>query len=273
MRLRHIGLLWTLSLLFVGCISAQSPNGIINGLVLDPTGGAIAGAEIRIVNDATAVQYTGRTNGEGIYVVIDLPPGTYRLQVSKIGFKTLIKPDIILNVQDSLAINFTLPVGAASETITVTGGAPLMNTESATVSTVVDRQFAENLPMNGRSFQTLIQLTPGAVLTVSSASDSGQFSINGQRAASNYWMVDGVSANIGVSSSGGNGFAGALGSFSVQGGTNSLVSVDAMQEFRILTSTRARIWAHAGRSDFHRDPVRCESVSRHRLRLLAKRCL
>jgi outer membrane receptor protein involved in Fe transport len=239
MRLCGIGFLRILSLLFAGCISAQSPNGIINGLVLDPTGGVIAGAEIRIVNDATAVQYTGRTNGEGIYVVTDLPPGTYRLQVSKIGFKTLIKPDIILNVQDSLGINFTLPVGAASETITVTGGAPLMNTESAAVSTVVDRQFAENLPMNGRSFQTLIQLTPGAVLTVSSASDSGQFSVNGQRAASNYWMVDGVSANIGVSSLGGNGFAGALGSFSVQGGTNSLVSVDAMQEFRILTSTYA----------------------------------
>ena len=81
--------------------------------MLDPTGGAIVGAEIRIANDATGVQYTGKTNDEGIYVVTNLPPGTYRLQVSKIGFKTLIKPDIILNVQDSLAINFTLPVGAA----------------------------------------------------------------------------------------------------------------------------------------------------------------
>jgi hypothetical protein len=241
MRLRRISFLGILSLLFAGCLSAQSPNGIINGLVLDPTGGVIAGAEIRIVNDATSVQYVGKTNGEGIYVVSDLPPGTYRLQVSKIGFKTLIKPDIILNVQDSLAINFTLPVGAASETITVVGGASLVNTESATVSTVVDRQFAENLPMNGRSFQTLIYLTPGVVVTPSNASDGGQFSVNGQRASSNYWMVDGVSANIGVSATynPGNGFGGALGSFSALGGTNSLVSVDAMQEFRIQTSTYA----------------------------------
>ena len=68
MRLRKISVLGILSLLFAGCISAQSPNGIINGLVLDPTGGVIAGAEIRIVNDATAVQYVGKTNGEGIYV-------------------------------------------------------------------------------------------------------------------------------------------------------------------------------------------------------------
>src|SRR5580658_8819507 len=241
MRLRKISVLGILSLLFAGCISAQSPNGIINGLVLDPTGGVIAGAEIRIVNDATAVQYVGKTNGEGIYVVSNLPPGTYHLQVSKIGFKTLIKPDIILNVQDSLAINFTLPIGAASETVTVTGGAPLMNTESAAVSTVVDRQFAENLPMNGRSFQTLIELTPGVVVTPSNAFDNGQFSINGQRTSSNYWMVDGVSANIGVSaiSTTGNGFAGAASSSSVLGGTNSLVSVDALQEFRIQTSTFA----------------------------------
>src|ERR1700678_2515914 len=252
------------SLLLACCLSGQSPNGIINGLVLDPTGGAIAGAEVRIVNDATGVQYVGKTNDEGIYVVTNLPPGTYRLQVSKIGFKTLIKPDIILNVQDLLAINFTLPLGAASATITVVGGAPLMNTESAAVSTVVDRQFAENLPMNGRSFQTLIQLTPGVVLTANNQGAEGQFSVNGQRAASNYWMVDGVSANIGTGANfnAGNGAGGALGAFSVLGGTNSLVSVDAMQEFRIQTSSYApefgrtpgaqiSIVTRSGTSQFH----------------------
>jgi outer membrane receptor protein involved in Fe transport len=241
MWLRRIAFFGFVTLVLAGCLSGQSPNGTINGLVLDPTGGAVVGAEIRIANDATGVQYTGRTNDEGIYVVTNLPPGAYRLQVSKIGFKTLIKPDIVLNVQDSLAISFTLPIGAVSETITVTGGAPLMNTESAAVSTVVDRQFAENLPMNGRSFQTLIQLTPGVVLTPNNQGAEGQFSVNGQRGASNYWMVDGVSANIGTGANfnAGNGAGGALGSFSVLGGTNSLVSIDAMEEFRIQTSTYA----------------------------------
>src|SRR5579872_889507 len=221
---------------------AQSPNGNINGLVSDPSSAAVVGAEVVAVNDVTGVQYTTKTNNEGIYVLPNLPPGPYRVQVSKIGFKTLIKPDISLNVQDSLSINFALLVGAFHEIITVQGGAPLVDTESATVSTVVDRQFAENLPMNGRSFQTLIELTPGVVPTVSNSGDSGQFSVNGQRAASNYWMVDGVSANIGIGATqtgGGNGLGGTLGSFSALGGTNSLVSVDAMQEFRIQTSTFA----------------------------------
>ena len=148
---------------------------------------------------------------------------------------------VTVNVQDHLEQNFKLVVGSVSESITVDGGAPLVNTESATVSTVVDRNFAENLPMNGRSFQTLIQLTPGVVLTANNGLDTGQFSVNGQRASSNYWMVDGVSANIGISAgqTPGNGLGGSLGSSSVLGGTNSLVSVDALQEFRIQTSTYA----------------------------------
>ena len=230
---------WTVSLALP--LAAQSPNGTINGRVLDPSNRVIGGADVLVVNDVTGVKVSTQTNDEGIYVLPNLPPGPYRLQVSKPGFKTLIKPDIILNVQDALSINFTLPVGAAFETMTVEGGAPLVNTESAAVSTVVDRQFAENLPMNGRSFQTLIQLTPGVVTVASNGSDPGQFSVDGQRASANYWMVDGVSANIGVPAvfTQGNGISGAAASFSVQGGTNSLVSVDAMQEFRIQTSTYA----------------------------------
>ncbi len=241
MRFPHAVLLSACAWMLALPLLAQSPNGVLNGLVVDPANRVIVGADVIAVNDVTGVQYATKTNDQGIYVLPNLPPGPYRLQVSKVGFKTLIKPDITLNVQDALAINFTLPVGAFSETLTVEGGAPLVNTESAAVSTVVDRNFAENLPMNGRSFQTLIELTPGVVLVPSNGSDGGQFSVNGERASSNYWLVDGVSANIGVSSGfqAGNGLGGSLGSFSAMGGTNSLVSVDAMQEFRIQTSTYA----------------------------------
>lgn len=221
---------------------AQSPNGTINGLVLDPSNRIIARADILAINDVTGVKYSSRTNDEGIYVVPNLPPGPYRLQVSKVGFKTLIKPDIILNVQDALSINFTLPVGAVFETMTVEGGAPLVNTESAAVSTVIDRKFVESLPLNGRSFNTLLQLTPGVVIApTSGAAATGQFSIAGQRTDANNFVVDGVSANFGVTGGllPGQSGAGTSQAFSALGGTSSLVSVEALQEFRTETSTVA----------------------------------
>lgn len=241
MQLRHILGFVVLALFTIARLLAQSPNGTISGLVLDPSGAAVVAAEVLVANDATHLQYSTKTNDEGIYVVPNLPPGSYRIQVSKVGFKTLIKPDVVLNIQDALAVNFDLPIGASAETVTVTGGAPMINTTDAAVSTVVDRQFAENLPMNGRSFQTLIELTPGVVLTTTTTQESGQFSVNGQRASANYWMVDGVSANIGIGASfnSGNGLGGTLGGFSAAGGTNGLVSVDALQEFRVQTSTFA----------------------------------
>jgi hypothetical protein len=243
LRLRELPCAVFLSFLFIHGSFAQSPTGTVSGIVTDTSGATIGGAEVLVVNDATRVQFSGKTNEEGIYVIPNLPPGSYRVQVSKSGFKTIIKPDISLNVQDALSINFALPLGAASIIVTVEGGAPLVNTQDASVSTVVDRQFAEKLPLNGRSFQTLIELTPGVVPTASNYADNGQFSVNGQRPSSNYWAVDGVSANIGIGASTtaypGNGLGGALGSFSAMGGTNSLVSVDALQEFRIQTSTYA----------------------------------
>src|SRR5579872_3791933 len=113
MRFPYVVLLSVCALMWTATLLAQSPNGVINGLVVDPSGRGIVGAEVVVENDVTGLKYTTKTNDEGIYVLPNLPPGPYRLQVSKVGFKTLIKPDIILNVQDALSINFTLPVGAA----------------------------------------------------------------------------------------------------------------------------------------------------------------
>src|SRR6266568_3729121 len=224
-----------------GELRAQSTHASVTGYITDPTKAVIVGAKVIVINVGTNIRYEATTNSAGSYDVTNLPAGPYRIEVEKPGFKTVVKSDVILHVQDTAAINFEMALGSASEIVTVTAGGLVVNTTDATVSTVVDRQFAENLPMNGRSFQTLIELTPGVVVVPSNPEDDGQFSINGQRATSNYWMVDGVSANIGVSSgvNPGNGIGGTLGSFSTLGGTNSLVSVDAMQEFRIQTSTYA----------------------------------
>lgn len=219
---------------------AQLETATVSGQVVDPSGLSIRAAQVKLVDIDRNTTTDTATNPSGLYTFPSVRPGRYRMEVTAAGFKVVNVTGITVNVQDHLEQNFKLAVGAVSESVTVEGGAAQVNTESAAVSTVVDRQFAENLPMNGRSFQTLIELTPGVVITPSDVFDGGQFSVDGQRAASNYWMVDGVSANFGVGiSTPGNGSAGALPSLSVLGGTNSLVSVDAMQEFRIQTSTYA----------------------------------
>lgn len=243
MRFPRITLLFVSLVLLALRAVGQSPNANINGLVLDPTNRVISGAEVVAVNDVTGLQFTTRTNDEGVYVLPNLPPGPYRLQVSKTGFKTLIKPDITLNVQDALSINFTLPIGALLETVTVTGGAPLVNTESAAVSTVVDRKYVENMPLNGRSLQDLILLTPGVVTNTpqssAEAGTSGEFNVNGQRSEANYYTVDGVSANIGISptTSDRPGVSGSLSAPTALGTTQSLVSLDALEEFRVASSS------------------------------------
>jgi len=237
---RTISLFLICSLAFATNCSAQSPTGTISGIVVDPSGGMVAGAGILIVSDTTSVQYSAKTDSEGIYLVANLPPGPYRIQVSKIRFKTIIKPDIVIHVQDALAINFRLPLGAVSEIVTVQGGTPLVNTESGSVSTVIDRQFVENLPLNGRSFNTLLQLTPGVVIAPSNLESPGQFSIAGQRSSANNFTVDGVSADFGVQAgitAGGESGLGQAQAFSALGGTSSLVSADDLQEFRIETSS------------------------------------
>jgi hypothetical protein len=231
-------------------VAGQSPNGTINGRVLDPSNKVIGAADILVINDATGVQYAGKTNEDGIYVVPNLPPGSYRLQVSKRGFKTLIKPDIVLNIQDALSINFTLPIGAAFEIVTVEGGASMINTTDASVSTVVDQTYVENMPLNGRSFQDLILLTPGVVTQTpqnsvsgvgSGVGYSGEFSVNGQRTEANSYTVDGVSGNVGAAAGasmfGGVGASGSVPGATALGTTQALVSVDDLQEFRVQSST------------------------------------
>jgi hypothetical protein len=220
---------------------AQTESATVSGRITDPAGAVIADAEVHATNIATNVTTSTRTNSSGIYVLPNLGPGEYRLAVRNVGFKEIVKTGLVLHVQDTISQNFAMEIGSVQETVTVTGGAPLVNTESAVVGTVVDRQFVENMPLNGRSFQSLITLTPGTVLTATSYNNQGQFSANGQRTDANYFSVDGVSANVGVAA--GNptnqSASGALPALSVSGGTATLVSVDAMQEFRIQTSTFA----------------------------------
>jgi Carboxypeptidase regulatory-like domain/TonB dependent receptor len=222
---------------FSGRLLAQTDSATLSGRITDATGAVIEGAEVVVSNDGTGFKTTTLSNESGVYVISDLHPGAYQVTVDKNGFRRVVLTGLLLNVQDALSQNFTLAVGPSTESVTVIGNVSGLQTDSGVVSTLVDQQFVGNMPLNGRSFQPLIASAPGVVFTSQNLGE-GQFSVNGQRSDANYFMVDGVSANLGLTISGlGQTLGGAIPSFTAQGGTNGMVSVDAMQEFRIDTSS------------------------------------
>ena len=221
-------------------VLAQSAS--VSGQVTDQANAAIPGVEVEIGNTDTGVSQVTKTNGVGFYSISDLKPGHYAMKIRKESFQAVSVTGITLNIEDNLSRNFALRVGSATESVTVVADQTNLNTTDASVGTVIDRQFVEDLPLNGRSFNTLLQLTPGVVIAqISNPEAPGQFSISGQRTDSNLWTVDGVSANFGVSPSsvGGQSGTGTSQAFSALGGTSSLASVEALQEFRIQTSSFA----------------------------------
>ena len=181
---------------------AQSTSASLTGTVDDPSKALIAGASVTAINTQTDATASTSTNKDGQYVLSGLVPGTYRLEVDKQGFKGIIEAGVTLHVQDIVQINFHLAIGSQSESVTVDASSLQINTSDASVSTVIDRNFVESVPMNGRTLQSLILLTPGVTTaspqSVSSLGYSGEFSVNGQRTESNTYTVDGVNANTSV---------------------------------------------------------------------------
>ncbi|HKR02591.1 MAG TPA: carboxypeptidase regulatory-like domain-containing protein, partial [Pyrinomonadaceae bacterium] len=219
---------------------AQSATATLSGTVMDEAGAVIPAVQITLLNLDTALQRHAVTDDNGSYVVPLLPPGRYNVTAQREGFGTVEIRNVVLNTGDQQALRVKLKVGEIGESVTVIED-PSSVQESIAVGTTVNRNFVEHLPLNGRSFQSLFGLTPGVVLTRASFNEQGQFSVNGQRANANYFMVDGVSANIGVSagSAPGQSAGGSLPALTALGSTNNLVSIDALEEFRILTSTYA----------------------------------
>jgi hypothetical protein len=236
----------------------------LSGLVKDPAGAVVPNASIEMRNQDTGIRQRAETNSNGLYALPGLKPGSYLATVQATGFKTLTRDGIVLEVAQRARLDLTLELGSVEERVTVNADVALLNSADGSVSTVVESQFIENIPLNGRSFQTLFQLTPGTVTTQTTFGEQGQFSVNGQRANANYFMVDGVSANTGIAagSTPGQSFGGALPALTAAGGTNSMVSVGAVQEFAIQTSTYApefgrtpggqvSITTRSGGNDFH----------------------
>ena len=219
---------------------AQSSSATLSGIVIDEAGAVIPAVEITVFNLDTALLRHGVTNDTGSFVIPVLPPARYNVTVQRPGFTPVEIRNITLNTGDQLSLRIKLKVGQIGESVTTIAEFSEAR-NSPSVSTVIDRDFVSNLPLNGRSFQSLFELAPGVVISPSTFSEQGQFSVNGQRANANYFMIDGVSANIGVSAGAAPGQAavGSLPALTATGTTSNLVSVDSLQEFKIQTSTYA----------------------------------
>jgi hypothetical protein len=221
-------------------LHAYAQTGTITGQVSDTQGAILRNAEVRIVSDTQGTTQTVHTNDAGRYTVPFLQPGPYRVYVQAAGFATSASDQLTLSVAQTLVFNVQLKVGAEQQQVVVEAGSQAINTTDSTVGTVIDRQFVENIPMNGRSFQSLILLSPGVVTTTpqGEGNNPGEFSVNGQRTDANNYMLDGVSANNGgLSVTSQAGSAGMAPASTGLGTTQAILSVDALQEFRIATST------------------------------------
>lgn len=209
------------------------------GFITDESGASVERAAIRIVNDATGQARETKTNASGQYVATTLANGRYTVTVTAQGFRPATRA-VLIDVAQVARLDVTLAVGDMNETVDVSVEAqPLQSTDGA-VSTVIDRRFITSLPLNGRTLQSLISLVPGVVAVPATFGSTGQFSVNGQRADANGFSVDGVSAAVSATGGGfGEDFTGTHPTLSAAGTTSNLVSLDALQEFRVQTSSFA----------------------------------
>src|ERR1700688_2942461 len=214
-------------------VMAQSSNASLTGRITDSSKAVTPDAKVIAINTGTRVRYETVTNETGSYYVTNLPPGTYRIEVEKLGFKAVLKSDVILHVQDALEINFEMVLGSASESVTVRGGAPLLDTESSTIGTVVEQRKANELPLNGRNVFNLIELAASVVPQGGSTGTPvgvnpfgwGNYQVDGSFGNESAEYLDGQPLNIGY--------------------INLPVLIptqDSIQEFKVQTSNLGEEW-------------------------------
>ncbi len=216
------------ALLVVSSVPAfgQIDRGAIVGKVVDQTGAAVPKAVVTITNKATGVLVTPSVDSAGEYQVETLIPGKYSVRVSADGFESVLRDDVELHVQDRLSLDFTLQVGSVKQEITITGGEPILQTETADVGSVVTEESINDLPLNGRRYADLALLEPGVNKYYGAANPApDRFSVNGNWETQNNFLLNGIDNNS---------FSENLQEFSVQ-----VVQPppDALEEFKIQTRT------------------------------------
>src|SRR5262245_26709913 len=200
-RLLYV-MFWTISL-FPNSVLA-GPTATLTGRVTDTSGAVIAGVKVEATNIETNVTFPGMTNEEGLYNIPNLPPGTYRVVVQKFAFRTIVKPDVELHVQDVIALNFSMELGSITQSVTVEAGAPLIQAGPQRGGTFSARDVRD-LPLAAMSPLSLARTLPGTIEPAGSSLYPGidmyedqavtLFSVNGQRPRANNYLLDSTENN------------------------------------------------------------------------------
>jgi Carboxypeptidase regulatory-like domain len=209
-----------LNCLLVG-ISAwgQTITSTLVGRVTDPSGGAVPGAQVTVANAETGIITEGSTGSSGVYSIPQLQPGLYNVRISKSGFQTATATNIRVLSSQTVRVDMQLTVGTVRQVVTVTGAAPLVHTDTQTITDSIPTQVIDALPKSTQSIDTLIQLVPGVATSGSSAMISG----------SSYWGGDSWNLNgISVEDPGN-----ASAEYSYGLGMVNLPSTNSLQEFKV----------------------------------------
>lgn len=195
---------FALAMLLVGANAAwgQDVTATITGTVVDPSGGAVAGATVTAKSVERGLTFSATTDALGIYRISQLPVGNYDLRVEKQGFQTALRPAFTLVLNQVARVDIEMKVGQVSQTIEVTGAAPVLKTESTQVDTIIDASTNEQLPLATRNYVELTLLAPGSITTNPSGFNNGDNVnsgerpyINGNREQSDNFLLDGMDNN------------------------------------------------------------------------------
>ena len=213
MRLILVPTLWVA----LASVLLANPTATLSGRVTNRQGQVLSEVQVTATQIETNQRFRTRTNRLGLYRLPNLPPGQYRVIIRLLGYRTIVKPDLELHVQDAVVLNFSMQVGSVIASVTELGGIPLIRTESATLGTTIRPQVMTELPSLTRNPYDFVGVSSGA--TPASVRRGIGFALNGQRAESGGFLLDGSANNEPYNS-----------------GPGQIVPLDAVQEYRLLTN-------------------------------------
>jgi Carboxypeptidase regulatory-like domain/TonB dependent receptor len=224
-------------LLGVRPLFAQMDTGSVLGTVTDQSGGVIVGAKVTLTNEGTGISITTLTGSDGVYKFSPVKIGSYKIDVVSQGFQTTTTSGVVVDIGANVVQNFTLRAGSVTQTIEVSAAPPLLQSQSAAVGQVVDSQSVNDLPLNGRNFTFLAQISAGVNTPQADTrgnASTGAFAANGLRPAQNNYLLDGIDNNSDT--------------VDFLNGTNYVVlpPIDAIQEFKVQTSDFSAEFGRSG---------------------------